>query len=314
MVRLRSCKSCVCSKFGLLVTLVFQYLRHRCLELLLRWRPHDHTFVLPISHTEMQLHRLRPVMRACCFLVYSSFAKPAATQNACTYSQQVVTKVLVVENPIYINTNVLWNTTFAVNPYLTLTVDDAPTSVDLRTTYTMRKTTIIDRVYSSVASSSSVQKEAQFVLIIGNSRLSHNRRQAGGTYLGSNGLLTTSCANASAYSLVNGQLFATTSNGAKLQFSASTGNNYITFVPTANPGDITTTFSLTTTGILLWTNSNFFNGNALFCILPSGEILAIFVQNSQPDGCVFIDLTISDCKSFIPLYTWRLPSTQFVLF
>lgn len=243
---------------------------------------------------------MRPVMRACCIFAHSFLIPPATTQRACTYKQQVVTKVLVVENPIYINTNVLRNTTFAVNPYLTLTVDDAPTSVDLRTTYTIRKTTIIDHVYSSIASPDSVQKGAQFAIIIGNIRLSHQRRQGGGNYLGSNGLLTTSCQNASAYSLTSGQLFATTYNGAKLQFSASTGNNYITFVPTASPGDITTTFSLTTTGILLWTNSNFFNGNALFCILPSGEILAIFVQNSQPGGCVFIDLTISDCKYFIP--------------
>ena len=262
----------------------------------------------------MRLHRLRLVTRFFCIFAPSFLIQLATTQHACTYKQQVVTKVLVVEHPIYINTNVLSNTTFAVNPYLTLTIDDAPTSMDLRTTYTMRKTRIIDYIYSSIASPSSLQKGSKFVLIIGNSRVSRHRRQAGGTYLGSNGLLTTSCQNASAYSLVSGQLFATTYDGTKLQFSASTGNNYITFVPTANPGDITTTFSLTTTGILLWTNPNFFNGNALFCILPSGEILAILVQNSQPSGCVFIDLTISDCKYIVSLYTWRLPTIQFLSF
>lgn len=40
-----------------------------------------------------------------------------------------VTKVYVVE-PVYINTYVHHNTTFSVNDYLTITVDNAPTSFD----------------------------------------------------------------------------------------------------------------------------------------------------------------------------------------
>lgn len=40
-----------------------------------------------------------------------------------------VTKVYIIE-PIYINTYVQHNTTFAVNDYLTITVEDAPTSFD----------------------------------------------------------------------------------------------------------------------------------------------------------------------------------------
>jgi hypothetical protein len=40
-----------------------------------------------------------------------------------------VTKVYIIE-PVYINTYVQQNTTFAVNDHLTITVDNAPTSFD----------------------------------------------------------------------------------------------------------------------------------------------------------------------------------------
>lgn len=61
-------------------------------------------------------------------------------------------------------------------------------------------------------------------------------------------------------------------------------------------GDIRTAFSLSSTGSLLWNNDAFFNGGALFCILPSGDLVAVFVQGAQPESCVFIDLTVSLCK------------------
>ena len=57
------------------------------------------------------------------------------------------------------------------------------------------------------------------------------------------------------------------------------------------------TFSLSNTGNLLWNNDAFFNGGALFCVLPSGVILAVFRQGTQPSGCVFIDLTIVELNS-----------------
>ena len=44
----------------------------------------------------------------------------------------------------------------------------------------------------------------------------------------------------------------------------------------------------------MWTNSNFLNGNALFCVFTNGSIVAVFAQAAQPIGCDFIDLTISD--------------------
>ena len=106
---------------------------------------------------------------------------------------------------------------------------------------------------------------------------------------------------ASTLTLANNSLYLTYSNGTVAQFSATTGDTYDYFAPSTTPGDITTTFSLSNTGTLLWTNSEFFNGNALFCLLPSGVIVAVFQQGAQPQYCVFIDLTVAErmCGLFL---------------
>ena len=88
-------------------------------------------------------------------------------------------------------------------------------------------------------------------------------------------------------------LFAHFDNGTVLQYSATPGDPYDPLSPSATPGNITTTFSLSNTGNLLWNSNAFFNGGALFCLLPSGIIIAVFQEFAQPQGCVYIDLTIS---------------------
>ena len=108
------------------------------------------------------------------------------------------------------------------------------------------------------------------------------------------GRATSSCTQASTLTLANNQLLITYSNGTVAQFSATTGDAYDYFAPSTTPGDITTTFSVSNTGTLLWTNTKFFDGNALFCLLPSGVIVAVFQQGAQPQYCVFIDLTIAE--------------------
>lgn len=108
------------------------------------------------------------------------------------------------------------------------------------------------------------------------------------------GRATSSCTQASTLTLINDQLWMTSSDGTVAQFSAHTGYLWDYFAPSTTPGDITTTFSLSNTGTLLWTSPNFFNGNALFCVLPSGIIVAVFEQGAQPTSCIFIDLTIAE--------------------
>ncbi|MCJ1293199.1 hypothetical protein MMC34_004752 [Xylographa carneopallida] len=150
----------------------------------------------------------------------------------CRNNYRVVTTVLIYENPIYINTDVLTNTTFEVNPEMTITVDNAPTSFDITTTYTS-KASNVDTVYVSPAHPTSLVKGAPFTLLIAGLSKFHQRRQtSGGTYLGFNGTLTTSCSTASTYTLSNGQLYEQT-NDSTLEFSAARGIGYESFVPTA---------------------------------------------------------------------------------
>lgn len=117
------------------------------------------------------------------------------------------------------------------------------------------------------------------------------RGNAVADFVGAGGVSTTSCTDAITYTLVGGQLFAQV-NGTTQQFSADGVSPYAIFVPSSTPGAITTTFSLDRTGTLLWTNGTFYNGNALFCMFSSGTIVAVFQQNAQPSGCVFINLNI----------------------
>ena len=92
--------------------------------------------------------------------------------------------------------------------------------------------------------------------------------------------------------IYNGQLFISYANGTIAQFSANAGDSYDNFIPSTAPGSVTTTFSLSQSGTLLWNSPSFFNGNALFCLLPSGTIVAVFQQGAEPTSCDFIDLTI----------------------
>ena len=63
------------------------------------------------------------------FLLDISRSQPTSPRPKSCDVVEVVTKVIVAQ-PIYINTFAAENTSFAVNRYLTLTVNDAPTSFD----------------------------------------------------------------------------------------------------------------------------------------------------------------------------------------
>lgn len=132
----------------------------------------------------------------------------------------------------------------------------------------------------------------QFALKIVAPNLSPKRRRQAGSFVGYNGRTTTSCTQASVLTIYNGQLFISYANGTIAQFSANAGDAYDNFIPSTTPGSVTTTFSLSQSGTLLWNSPSFFNGNALFCLLPSGTIVAVFQQGAEPTSCDFIDLTI----------------------
>ena len=76
-------------------------------------------------------------------LLLSSATCGSAAQDACVYpsGEMVVNSVVVVKHTIHIITHVPYDTTFQVNTDLTITVDNAPTSLDLLTTYFSKSTT-----------------------------------------------------------------------------------------------------------------------------------------------------------------------------
>ena len=139
----------------------------------------------------------------------------------------------------------------------------------------------------------------QFALQVVAPNLSPKRRRQAGSFVGYNGRTTTSCTQASVLTIYNGQLFISYANGTVAQFSANAGDSYDNFVPSTTAGSVTTTFSLSQSETLLWNSPSFFNGNALFCLLPSGMIVAVFQQGAQPTSCDFIDLTIVELAGCI---------------
>ena len=79
------------------------------------------------------------------FLLYSVIDS-VATQDACFLpypGPRVITSVLVVKQTIHVITNVPRDTAFEVNPDLTISVNNAPTNLDITTTYFSRHTSVI---------------------------------------------------------------------------------------------------------------------------------------------------------------------------
>lgn len=91
-------------------------------------------------------------------LLLSSSTCGSVAQDACVYrsGKMVVDSVVVVKHTIHIMTNVPHDTTFQVNTDLTITVDNAPTSLDLLTTYFSRSAAI-ETMKGSVISKNELQ-------------------------------------------------------------------------------------------------------------------------------------------------------------
>ena len=71
-------------------------------------------------------------------ILLSGIVLQPAAQNACPYSFENagdISSVVVVKQTIHIITDVPYDTTLEINKDLTVTVDNAPTHLDLITTY-----------------------------------------------------------------------------------------------------------------------------------------------------------------------------------
>ncbi|KAK4541500.1 hypothetical protein LTR36_007946 [Oleoguttula mirabilis] len=127
----------------------------------------------------------------------------------------------------------------------------------------------------------------------------HGKRQSGSTYISANGTVTNDCTTAPVYAINNGGLTATV-NGTVYTYSTSPGLPYAMFAPSTIPGSITTTFTLTGSGGLSWIDAAFYNGEASFCMLQNGTVYAVFQQNAQPNGCLYVVFTlfsVSSCQA-----------------
>jgi hypothetical protein len=233
-----------------------------------------------------------------------------AAQDSCVLNTAITT-VLIYENPIYINTKVLYNTTFEVNSDFTVTVSNAPTSFHEITTYTATSTIVGPPTFSGASKTSAptglstsaiLDASKPFVLVLSGGASQFGKRQSSVLLVG-NGRLTSSCVTATSFSLTaDGELFSTY-NGVTLQYSAAFGAPYAPFVPSSSVGTYTGYFSLGAGNTIGWFNDNFFNGNALFCAFNNGTILAVFEQDAQPSGCLFIQLTISQRELPPPVFS-----------
>lgn len=222
-----------------------------------------------------------------------------AAEHACRGSQPL-TYGIVHEQAISIKSNVLYNTTFFPISDVAVTILNAPTSLDGITTFrwtqirTYLDTTDISRTMSAPETTSTAAEDS-FVLFAMGSR-QHEKRQSGSYWINANGELTNDCTTSPIYVIKNGVLTANL-NGTIYTYSTSPGVAYAPLVPNTVPGSITTTFSLSNNQILTWQNPAFFNGQAAFCALSNGTVYAVFQQSAQPDGCLYIQISLFSVSS-----------------
>lgn len=224
-----------------------------------------------------------------------------SAQSACA-TRQAQRYGVVHEQAVSINTHVLLNTTITPFSGVAITVSDAPTSIDGITTFTWTetKTYVSDPMVSlssSAVQTTTVPVEDSFVMIV-RSRELNQKRQSGSYYVSSNGVISNDCTSSPIYTISNGGLTATV-NGVVYTYSTSPGTLYAPFIPSTVPGSLSNSFSTGASQVLIWRNSAFFNGQAAFCALSNGTVYAVFQQNAQPDGCLYIQLSlfsISSCQ------------------
>lgn len=276
----------------------------------------------------MSLVRL---LRCSSFLLTSSLfltllVTPAYCQDACT-AQQPLSQTIVYQQAISINTDVLHNTTFYPIPQAGITITDAPTSLDQITTLswstTLPFTTTIQSTMFETSTTTSTTSTTptltgsnfDFALLIIDTNQNQKRQSESSYYVNTNGTITSDCSVAPMYAINNGVLTATVNN-VSYYYSTSPGVAYAKFVPSTSVGSISTTFSASSSGLLTWSNSQFFNGQAQFCSLSDGTVYAVFQQNAAPSGCYYISLTVfsSMPQAYkIVLYHGRLTSNSVFL-
>lgn len=107
--------------------------------------------------------------------------------------------------------------------------------------------------------------------------------------------MSNDCTTSPIYQIKAGSLSAIIANVA-YTYSTDPGVNYALFVPSTAPGSILTTFSLSSSGGLVWMNTGFDGGQAQFCSFNNGSIYAVF-RGAAPTGCLGVQLTLFSTSS-----------------
>jgi len=236
----------------------------------------------------------------------------ATAQRTCLALQQPLTYRTVHEQVVSINTGVATNTIFRPIPEVAVTVSNAPTSFDELSTLRWTETRIatdpigVSRSVPASLASPTPSSETLILVVMGgfaqrhDRRKLHDKRQTGSYYVSANGTVTNDCTTTPIYTISGSGTLTATVNGTVYTYSTSPGIPYSLFAPSTVPGSITTSFSLGSDGGLGWTNAAFWNGQASFCAMSNGTVYAVFQQNNQPDGCLFIQLSlfkVSSCQA-----------------
>ena len=266
---------------------------------------------------------LRRSFLAFCLLISSV----RGADDVCSIHNQSTAPLIVHEEAVSINTDVLWNTTFYAAPGLAVTITNAPTNLDLITTFRWteprfsqtspkRSPSIASMLSlaSAFASPTALLQDATYIMgvIEGASNKKHRKRQSGSVcilkksraqsanaeqiYMNAAGAITNDCTASPIYAISNGRLTAI-ANGTVYSYSTSPGLPYAMFIPSVIPGSIATTFNIGGGGALVWYNDAFYNGQASFCALNNGTIFAVFQVDAQPEGCMYIQLNMFSASS-----------------
>lgn len=251
------------------------------------------------------MYSLSLLSRVCLILVfYPAFTRG---QESCALRPPPRIQTVIHEQVVSINTHISTNTTFYPIPEAAVTVTDAPTSIDEIITLSWSQTrpyTAFTETFDSITQTSTEaspittpSSDSFFILVVQGFSQAH-RRDDSSYFIGANGSATSDCSNLPVYTIQNGMLSATI-NGVAYYYSTDQGVAYAPLVPSITPGSITTTFYASNSGMLTWSNSEFWNGQAQFCAIANGTVYATFQESAVPDGCSYISLSLyaSSCAA-----------------
>lgn len=130
-------------------------------------------------------------------------------------------------------------------------------------------------------------------------------------YVDGNQTISNDCRYAPVYQIQNGSLSIFVSN-VQYYYTTNTGVDVQVFTPSLTRGNVTQSFRLASSGEVIWRNTLFDGGQAMFCSTDNGTIFAVFRTAARPEGCFLTRLMLfmaSSCAR-LPEYVSTVVQTQ----